>query len=32
VQVLAQQSVRRSYVCQVVVGSTAARAADSMTR
>ena len=32
VQVLAQQSVRRSYVCQVVVGSMAARAADSMTR
>jgi hypothetical protein len=31
-EVLALQSVGRSYVCQVVVGSMAARAADSMTR
>ena len=31
-KVLAQQAVGRSYVCQVIVGSTEARAADSMTR
>jgi hypothetical protein len=31
-KVLPQKTIRRSYVCQVVVGSMAARAADSMTR